>query len=235
MGETNLTKCFVCGKDLRKYDALRGIVDWHPEGFCLKCLIKWNPEEKQRSISKLCEGGEPVPFFMIPDVLTPDPIENDDKNLAPFQKGNIFRGHLVFTNKGIYFVQLYEFRKNALPPDEEVAILGALFGGFLGRYIGQRIDAKIQKTSEKHEKDIATSWARFEEEAQASKDLMALLQKGHAVLSYRKDSIVSISYNSKKGFEIKATGKSPKQVFFMVNEEAYKQIEPMIKEYMMRQ
>jgi hypothetical protein len=180
----------------------------------------------------LCEGGDPVPLFMIPDVQTPDPTEKEDKTLAPIQKGNIFRGHLVFTNKGVYFVQLYEFREKAPTSDPEYEVLGAVLGSWVGGYIGRKIDDKVQKTSEKHQMNIKAAWKRIEEEAEASKDLKALLQKGHTVLPYRKEYIVSISYDPKKGLEIRATGKSPAQVFFKVNEEVYKQVEPMIKEYL---
>jgi hypothetical protein len=227
-----LTHCFVCGKKLRKFDALRGLVDWHTEVFCLGCLVKWVPEEKERSISKLYEDGDPVPLFIIPDVQTPDPKEKKDKTLVPVHKGNIFRGHLVFTNKGVYFVQLYEFNENAPPSDSEYQLLGAVLGGFVGRYIGRKIDEKVQKTSEKHQINIQTGWKRIEKETQASKDLRSLLQKGCNVLSYRKESILSINYDQKKGLEIRATGKSPPQVFFKVNEEVYKQVEPMIVEYL---
>jgi hypothetical protein len=173
---------------------------------------------------------------MIPDVQTPDPTEKGNKNLSRSEKGNIFRGHLIFTNKGVYFVQLYEFREkraaDLLTSDSNYTILGFILGGVVGGYIGRKIDEKVQKPSEKHQTNIQAAWKRVEEETQASKDLKALLEKGHSVLPYRKESIVSISFDSKKGLEIRATGKSPPQVFFMVTEEAYKKTEPMIKEYL---
>jgi hypothetical protein len=97
-----MTKCFVCGKGLKKNDSMRGIVVWHLEAFCLKCLIQWREAEKQRSISVLYEGGDPIPLFIIPGVQTPDPTEQKDNRFVLTIKGNIFFGPLIFTNRGIY-------------------------------------------------------------------------------------------------------------------------------------
>jgi hypothetical protein len=97
-----------------------------------------------------------------------------------------------------------------------------------------RADRNLRKVIErdKHQESVNSCKERAEEEAQNSKELQTLLQKGHIVLSYRKESIASISYTAEKGIEIRANEKAPAQVFFKIKEEAYHQVEPMIKDYL---
>jgi hypothetical protein len=208
-----MANCYLCGKKLGFGSSIPRVASGQKMDFCLKCVIQWDEEQKQKALSSLHEGGDPIPFFTLQNITTQDPS----------QKDYMFVGHLVFMNKGICFVKLSEFSKKA-------SRSGIGLGGLALGIIGDRwIDQKIANRSPEHQEKIRSAYRHAEQ--MGSGTLEELLQKGRSFLFFPKQSIAAISYEQKRGLIVK-TKYQQCETYFELVPEAYKQVEPLIAEYM---
>lgn len=160
-----MAQCHLCSEDIgRGVLSLRVKVDGHL--FCQPCSELWRQQRHQRAVEEICAGQPPVKVFMIRRVWTQNPDKQGNRRLL---------GPLIFTDRGVCFVQI----GSAQPSSLAVGLL-------VGVLIGALLDGDARRKS-----DLA-----FDEGenriARPATSLVDLLTRAEGVLFHPREAIATL-------------------------------------------
>ena len=123
-------------------------------------------------------------------------------------------------DKGICFVKLSEYKKDAPTSPFGFGAISPLHGGALDQALANRTPEHKANIQAAHKQAEQTRIDNFED----------FLRKGLSYLYYPRQTLISVSYDRKKGLLVK-TNCRPNETYFALPPEAYRQIEPFIAKY----
>lgn len=198
-----MARCHSCGKNLGwGLFSKRVTMDGHR--FCQPCSEEWSDKRRQRVLSQICEGGDPVEIFNIPRVRTKD---------ADRPKGReLLLGMAAFTDRGVCFIQTARHTK-ADPG-------WALAFGLIGHAFAESAARKNR------DKAFARGQREMVEKADGFTDL---LRRSEQLLFYPRQEITRLKFDS-KGFNIRL-GRLRKRFATEGGRKAFKQFREIAETY----
>jgi hypothetical protein len=199
-----MAQCFLCRKKIGLLERSAKLGS-QKLVYCFDCAKK---EERKQAIELLYDGGASSELLRIPGAVLNNPYSKDVQ--APIQ----LMGDIVFTEKGVVFVKIAEFKA----PSQNI---GLWFG-----LVGMLIANSRMKKARKKAWEGAVNSGKLAQSA----NLDQFIRNSDRVIMFPRNTIKKIYYSWTGGMVIKTTEKS--QAFPLEDKKKYfKMFENKIIEY----